>query len=297
MDIIRYYKIFFIISGVLVVASIASLSIYGLNLGIDFKGGTMIELKFDKMPDTKIVASEISGAGFGNVFTQPASDNRVIIKLQSLDSQAKRQSLIALLNEKFGKFEEQRFDTFGPSVGQELKQKAFWQVGLVILGILLYIAYAFRKVTSSRTNKNITSWKLSWAAIIALAHDLIVVLGVFSVLGKFYNVEIDSLFITALLTVLGFSVHDTIVVFDRVRENMQRGTGMSFAETLNYSVNQTLTRSINTSMTVLIVLLSLALFGGASTFFFILALLIGITVGTYSSIYIASALLLVWGKT
>lgn len=296
MNIIKYYKVFFAISIVLVIASIASLAMYGLNLGIDFRGGTLIEMRFPTTIDTNKLSADLTAAGFGNVSTQPASDNRVIIKMQSIESQQQREQIVKLVSEKYGQFEEQKFDTFGPTIGKELQSKAIWQTGLVMLGILLYIAYAFRKVSQVKSGQKSSSWKMSWAAIIALVHDLLIVLGVFAVLGKFWHVEIDSLFITALLTVLGFSVHDTIVVFDRVRENLQRGTGMNFIDTLNYSVNQTLTRSINTSMTVLLVLLALALFGGASTFYFIVALLVGIAVGTYSSIYIASTLLLVWHK-
>lgn len=295
LQVTRYYKLFFALSGILVIGSVFALSIWGLKLGIDFKGGSFLELKFHSPPDTESMADTLTGAGFLGVTARPTGESGVIIKTPSVSSPEERAKLLEILKTEFGEFEELRFDTIGPIIGQELRNEAFWQVGLVVLGILLYIAYAFRRVAKTG-ERQVSSWRMSVAAIIALFHDLLIVLGVFSVLGHFYHVEIDGLFITALLTVLGFSVHDTIVVFDRVRENIQKATGENFDETVNYSVNQTLTRSINTSMTVLLVLLSLALFGGGSIFYFVLALLVGITVGTYSSIYIASALLVVWNR-
>jgi len=296
LQIIKFYKFFFVLSGLLVAASLVMLFAWGLNLGIDFRGGSLLELRFDQLPDTVQVTQNLTDSGFGEVSVQPAGEDHVIIKTQSFNSEDDRSKLLELLKNDYGNFEELRFDSIGPIIGAELRAKAYWQIVLVILGILLYIAYAFRRVSTGRSDKKITSWKMSLAAIVALIHDLLIVLGLFAFLGKFFHVEIDSLFITALLTVLGFSVHDTIVVFDRVRENLQRGSGETFEEILNYSVNQTLTRSINTSVTVLLVLLALAFFGGGSIFYFVIALLAGVTVGTYSSIYIASALLLIWNK-
>jgi preprotein translocase subunit SecF len=174
-------------------------------------------------------------------------------------------------------------------IGKELRSAAFLQLILVSLGIIFYIAYAFRKVS-----KPVSSWRFGIAAIVALIHDLFIVIGAFSLLGHFGGVEIDSLFVTALLTVLGFSVHDTIVVFDRIRENLRIRAGQSLSEIINSSINQTLVRSINTSLTVIFVLLALLLFGGESIHNFVLALFIGIIAGTYSSIFIASPILIVW---
>ena len=293
---LKSYKTLLAFSAALMIASIASLVFFGLNLGIDFKGGSLLELKFKQDVAANSVASDLTAAGFGNVVVQPSGDRQVLIKTEELSSQEDRAKLLDTLKNKFGEYEELRSDSIGPVIGTELRQKAFWQTGLVILGILFYIAYAFRKLGGRKSQAHASSWRLSLAAVIALLHDLLIVLGVFALLGRFHNVEIDSLFITALLTVLGFSVHDTIVVFDRLRENLQRELGYSFAETVNYSVNQTLVRSINTSMTVLFVLLALALFGGASIYYFVLALLIGIGAGTYSSIFVASALLLLWNR-
>lgn len=294
LQIIKYYKFFLFLSGTLVGLSIVALILFGLNFGIDFRGGALLELKFDSPVDPGQLTNTLLTAGYPNVKVQLTGEGTVIIKTQSLNSENERQRLVTMIRNKHGEFEELRFDSIGPLIGAELRRRALWQIALVLLGILLYIAYAFRKVAEGRADKKISPWRMSWAAIAALAHDILIVLGVFSVLGKFWQVEVDSLFITAVLTILGFSVHDTIVVFDRVRENMRKETGLSFDETLNYSINQTLVRSINTSVTVIFVLLALAFFGGSSIFYFTVALLIGIIVGTYSSIYIASALLWLW---
>lgn len=296
LHVIKYYKLFFILSGIAVAASAGALAVWGLNFGVDFRGGSLLEVKFSQPVDSQRLAADLSQAGYGTALVQPSSDNKVLIKIPRTNSEEEHLAMQNLIKKNFGDFEELRFDSIGPAVGAELRQKAYWQTGLVILGILLYVAYAFRKIGVKRVDRNVTPWRMSWAAVIALVHDLIVTLGVFAVLGKIWHVEIDSLFVTALLTILGFSIHDTIVVFDRVRENMQLEHGKTFPEILNYSVNQTLTRSINTSVTVLLVLAALALFGGSTIYYFIIALILGITVGTYSSIYVASSLLLVWAR-
>jgi len=297
LNIVKNYKITFAFSGILVIASLVLLVMFGLNLGIDFKGGSLLQLDFQAPVDPAAVTSVLEQAGFGNVLVQPSEGNQVIIKTQALNQHEDRLKLLNVLKDNFGEFQELRFDSIGPVVGEELKAKARWQTLAVIVGILLYVAYAFRNLGKQEARlKKVNSWRLSIAAIIALTHDIIIVLGVFALLGKLLGVETDIMFVTALLTVLGFSVNDTIVVFDRLRENLQKNRGDSFAEILNRSVNQTLTRSLNTSFTVLFVLLALIFFGGSATFYFVLALIIGITVGTYSSIFIASPLLLLWSR-
>ncbi len=195
------------------------------------------------------------------------------------------------LGKQVGEFQETRFDSVGPVVGKELTRNAFYQLILVSLGIVLYLAYAFRRVP-----RPVTSWRFGWSAIVALIHDLLVVLGVFSLLGHFKGVEIDSMFVTAMLTVLGFSVHDTIVVFDRIRENLKVYAGQSIEFVVNHSIAQTIVRSLNTSLTVLFVLLALLLFGGETIRWFVFALFIGVIVGTYSSIFIASPVLVLWQR-
>lgn len=180
-------------------------------------------------------------------------------------------------------------ENVGPVIGKELAEKALWALGLSLVVIVLYIAWAFRQVP-----RPASSWRFGVCAVVALVHDVLVVVGIFSLLGHFYQVEIDTLFVTALLTIIGFSVHDTIVVFDRIRENLKKMTGIPFAGVVNASILQTLTRSINTSVTVVFVLLALLLLGGTTLKWFVAALLIGIVSGTYSSIFNASPLLVIW---
>ncbi|MBI4363770.1 MAG: protein translocase subunit SecF [Candidatus Doudnabacteria bacterium] len=290
LDVIKNYKFWFILSGIILLAGIVSLIAFGLNAGIDFTGGTLSQVRFEKeLPQAPAVKSELNSAGF-EVTLQSAADKSMIIRTPPQEAE-QHDKLLSVLNEKFGSVTEEQFTSIGPVIGKELRQNAAWQLLLVSLGIVLYIAYVFRRVS-----KPVSSWKFGISAIIALLHDLLIVVGVFSILGYFLNVQVDSLFITALLTVLGFSVHDTIVVFDRIRENLRTMSGYDLGQIINDSVNQTLIRSINTSLTVLFVLLALLLFGGETIKYFVLALLIGIVAGTYSSIFIASPLLYVWHR-
>ncbi len=290
MKFLNYYKSLFAVSIILLVFGVASLVIYKLKLGIDFKGGTLTELRFEKTIDTASVRKVLTDAGVERFQIQTSDNNGLIIKTESLEKE-KHDKVVDDLKKHVGNFEEKRFESFGPVVGQELKQKALYQLILVSLGIVLYISYAFRKV-----QKPITSWQFGVAAIIALLHDLLIVLGIFSILGHYKGVEVDTLFVTAMLTVLGFSVHDTIVVFDRIRENLRVYAGESIEFVVNHSITQTLVRSLNTSLTVLFVLLALLLFGGESIRYFVLALFIGIITGTYSSIFVASPLLVIFQK-
>ncbi len=287
---LKYTKFWFTVSGIIMLFGIVSLSVYGLKLGIDFKGGTFVELKFDQAASQDKVKAALDQQGIKNYQLQVAENNNIIIKTESLEKGQHDKMLVEIKNQA-GNFTETRFDSIGPIIGKELKTNAIYQLIMVSLGIVFYIGYAFRKVA-----KPITSWHFGWATIIALLHDLLFVLGFFSILGHFKGVEVDSLFVTAILTVLGFSVHDTIVVFDRVRENLKLFPGQSIDYIVNHSIAQTIVRSLNTSLTVLFVLLSLLLFGGETIKYFVLALFVGIIVGTYSSIFIASPVLVVWQK-
>ncbi len=266
------------------------MAIYGLKLGIDFRGGTVTEIQFNEPYDQNKVLDVLHGQGINSPHLQPTDKNGLIIRTESIEKE-QYDKIAHELTDKVGAFTEKRFDSIGPVIGQELKRKALYQLGLVSLGIVLYIAYAFRKVA-----RPITPWQFGIAAIIALLHDLFVVLGIFSLLGHFHGIEIDSLFVTAMLTVLGFSVHDTIIVFDRIRENLRVYAGQPIDFIVNHSISQTLVRSLNTSLTVLFVLLAMLLFGGETIRYFILALFIGIVAGTYSSIFVASPLLLLMQK-
>ncbi len=289
LNIIKHYKFWFGLSTALFAASLIALAVFGLRFGIDFKGGTITQLSFSQAPDISKVSEAVSKTTDG-AQVRSAGVSDVIIKTRPLEK-SDYDKIQANIKADVGEFTEKSYTSIGPTIGKELRVKAIWQLLLVSLGIVLYIAYAFRRVT-----KPITSWKFGWAAIVALLHDLFIVIGLFSILGHFMQVEIDSLFVTALLTVLGFSVHDTIVVFDRIRENLKTEAGKPIDYIINHSINQTIVRSLNTSLTVLFVLLALLLFGGESIRYFVLALFVGITAGTYSSIFIASPLLVVWEK-
>ncbi|TSC65382.1 MAG: preprotein translocase subunit SecF [Candidatus Doudnabacteria bacterium Gr01-1014_77] len=289
LNIIKHYKFWFSVSAVLFIAAVISLSMYGLRPGLDFTGGSLAQISFKTQPNIQAIKDEVSKV-VENAAVQTAGETDVIIKTKALEKE-ELDKIYAGLRATQGEFVEKSYNLIGPIVSKELVWKAIWQLVLVSLGIVFYIAYAFRKIT-----KPITSWKFGWAAIIALLHDLVIVLGLFSILGHFAHVEVDTMFVTALLTVLGFSVHDTIVVFDRIRENLRIEAGKPIEEIVNHSINQTIVRSLNTSLTVLFVLLSLLLFGGATIKYFVLALFVGVIAGTYSSIFIASPILVIWEK-
>ena len=218
------------------------------------------------------------------------SQNTLFVRLKTAD-ESKINEIKAKLSSNFGKTEDIRLETVGPTISRELTQKAAAALGMAIIGIVAYITWAFRQVP-----KPASSIAFGVTTIAALIHDVIVVVGIFAILGHFLQIEVDSLFITALLTVIGFSVHDTIVVFDRIRENLKKHPSFAFEEIVNHSILQTLARSLNTSLTVIFVLVALLLFGGATIKTFVLALLIGIISGTYSSIFNAAPLLVVWHK-
>ncbi len=291
-DIIGKRKYSYIASAVLVVLSIASLSVWGLKYGLDFTGGTLMEIRFEeKVPENNRIKAILEETGVEGAVIQQSEEKKVLIRYADSDDE-KNQEVLKKLREEFPGSQNTRLDYIGPSISSELKKKAVWAILVAVVGIALYIAYAFRKVS-----RPVESWKYGAGAVIALVHDVLITVGIFSVLGRFLNVEVDAAFIAALLTILGFSVHDTIVVYDRTRENLTRsGAGDDFGEIVNRSLNETLARSINTSLTVIVTLLAVFLFGGITIKNFTLALLIGVIFGTYSSIFVASALLVDYWK-
>lgn len=290
LNIIGKRKIFFIFSSILIILSIAALAKWGLNFSVDFTGGAVSEISFESRPDNKAVSDALSGLDLGNISITPSGSNNVMIKTKSIDEE-NHQKMVSAITEKFPGAKELRFDSIGPVIGKELKDKAIWAVLTGILGIGLYVSWAFRKVS-----RPVSSWKYGAVSILTLFHDVIVPIGVFSYLGHYKGVEVDIAFIAAILTILGYSINDTIVVFDRTRENLIRHNSKNFEDVVNKSLNQTLIRSINTSLTVIIVLFALYLFGAETLRHFALALIIGVITGTYSSIFIASPLLVEWQK-
>ncbi len=287
---IQKRKYWYLLSAIILIPGIIAIFLGGLKLGIDFTGGSLIRLGFSGgAPTTSEINTALESKNLGSLSIQPIDEQELTIRLKTIDN-ATYQDLISTLKSNFGEIEEKSFESIGPTIGKELQHKAVIAIVLVLLCIIGYISYAFRKISSSHAQ----SWVYGVSAVIALFHDLLVVIGIFAILGKLFDVEIDVLFITAILTVLGFSVHDTIVVFDRIREHLKNFSNKTFEVVVNESVNETLVRSINTSMTTLLVLLALYLFGGDSIKYFTLALIIGITIGTYSSIFIASPLVVDW---
>jgi len=297
MWIIKNRKIFYAFSLILIFISVFSFAKWGLNYGIDFTGGALIELGYNNTrPSQSDVLKSISVID-DKASVRPIGDAGFIIRMKPVDQVEKAELMKALsINASSSESVELKtFDSIGPILGAEALRKALVSIVLVILGIVLFITFVFRKVSEP-----VSSWKYGLVAIIALIHDVIIPTGVFSILGHFYGYEIDTLFVTAILVILGFSVHDTIVVFDRVRENLRLSSAKKpFIEVVGESINQTIVRSINTSLTTLIALLVLYFYGGSSTEHFSLALIIGIAAGTYSSIFVGSALLVtieMWGK-
>ncbi|MBT7552997.1 protein translocase subunit SecF [bacterium] len=295
-NIIKNKKYWFTFSGILVALSIAALAIFGLKLGIDFTGGSLLEVSYETTrPSIAQVEESLTPLELQSIRIQPTGEQNFFLRFEDVSEDVHQKILSNLKNiqidEQAAALTELRFESIGPTIGQELKSKAIEAIVIVLLFIVFYIAYAFRQVS-----KPVASWKYGISAIIALAHDILIVTGIFAILGQVANVEIDTLFVTALLTILGFSIHDTIVTFDRTRENLFKVQNQAFDEIVNLSVNQTIVRSINTSVTTLFVLLAIYIFGGESIKYFVLALILGVIIGTYSSIFVASPLLSLWNK-
>jgi preprotein translocase subunit SecF len=290
MWVVNNRKIFYAISIILVLASVAALVAWGIKPGIDFTGGTLVEVSYPGgRPDQSAIAAQLSVIDPA-ASIRPAGENGYIVRMREVNQTEKQDVLGALSLKGSAEVVEKTFDSIGPVLGNEAVRKSSVSIILVILAIVHFITFAFRKVSEP-----VASWKYGLTAIIALLHDVIIPLGVFSVLGHFLGYEVDTLFVTALLVILGFSVHDTIVVFDRVRENLKHATGKKSFEHID-SVSQTFTRSINTSLTTLLALVVLYVVGGDITKHFSLVLIIGIAAGTYSSIFVGSPLLVTLEK-
>lgn len=293
MFVIKNKKIFISISAGLVGAAILFLVFFGLPLGIDFRGGSLVEVSYENnRPEVTVAESVLESAGFSNTLIQPSGEREFILKTRELTNDEKNK-LISALSISESKAVEKSFTSVGPSVGKELRRKAIISIVLVSLAITLFIAYAFRKVS-----KPVSSWKYGIIAIVTLLHDVMIPVGLFSVLSYFYGAEVDTLFVVACLTILGLSVSDTIVVFDRIRENLRTlPPNTPFSEIVGKSIDQTFARSINTSLTVILTLLALVFFGPESTRIFALMLTAGMFVGAYSSIFLASPLLVLWQES
>jgi preprotein translocase subunit SecF len=288
IDIVKRRYLYFGLSLLVIVPGMLALLVWHLPLAIDFTGGSLLDVQFTKgnVPQPAQVTALYAENGFQDAVVQTTGNNGLSIRSADM-SDAQRNQLISAMESRFNAtITVQSFESVGPSVGQEVAKRAAGAVGLAALGILAYITYAFRGVAHA--------FRYGIAAIIAMLHDVAVVVGVEAILAHFLKWEVDSLFLTALLTVIGFSVHDTIVVFDRIRENLNIYRRLPYETVVNHSIVQTLVRSINTQLTVMLTLLTLTLFGGITIRHFVVTLLVGVFSGTYSSIFNASPILVVW---
>ena len=288
MAIVENRKYWFILSSLLVLGSVLVVGTLGLKFGIDFTGGSLLEVQTSEVIEIDQVRSDMEGLGYTSLVIQSSGDDVLIIRSKDL-SEDEHQEILGSLTEVMGEVEELRFDSIGPVIGDELRRTATIGVIVTLLLIGLYVAWAFRKVTEP-----IASWKYGALTILAAFHDVIITVGAFALLGNYFGWEIGTSFVAATLTILGYSINDTVVVFDRTRENLLKRVADTFEETVELSIRQTFMRSLNTSVTTLLALAAIFLFGGDSTRPFALALIIGIGVGTYSSLFLASPLLVQW---
>lgn len=291
MFVITQRKIFFGVSTGLVAVSLALLMIFNIPLGIDFTGGSVLEISYtENRPEQSTVEQALVSAGITGSTVRQIGDQGFLIKTQVISNETKNSFVETLRQQTQHTLVEERFTTVGPTLGRDLMIQSIVAILLVLVAITLYVSYAFRHVS-----KPVSSWKYGFVTIIALLHDSIITIGAFVILGQLYGTEVNTLFVTALLVILGYSVNDSIVVLDRVRENLaqqnEKDRIKDFVQTVGRSLQETIGRSLNTSLTTVLSLIALAVFGGEVTRDFALALIVGIIVGTYSSIFLASPLL------
>lgn len=284
---LRYSKIYYIFSGLLAAVAIVSLALFGLKFGIDFLGGSILEVEMSSRPENQKIQEKLNDLNLGDITIQPTGQNGLIIRMREIDEET-HQKILSRLGE-LSEIGEKRFENIGPIIGQELRQKTIILIIVSLVALLLYITIAFHRVS-----RPVSGWQYGIVSIIALSFDVLITIGVFSFLGKFYNVQFNIPIITALLTILGYTINDKVIVFDRVRENILRSRGLDFRTLVNQSLNQTLGRSLSTGFCSLLILASIYLFGGETLKYFSLALIIGIAVGTYSSLFLASPIIVSW---
>ncbi len=295
----KYKSIYLLISAILFAASVGALLVFGLKPGIDFSGGSLLEYSFsEQRPDIAEIQNVLSPLDLGTVVIQPTKERGVIIRTRFV-TEAEHQNILLAVRGAFSSSTvatttgmavlEERVETVGPSISAQLRERALGVAVVTVLMTLSYIGYAFRRVS-----KPVASWKYGTVAIAAMIYNIIVIIGLFAILGRYAGVEVDIPFVVALMTVFGYSINDTIVVFDRVRENIHRYHGEAFSDIVNRGINETIVRSLTTGGATLLVLAALFLFGGATIHYFALALIVGILFGTSSSIFVASSILVAW---
>lgn len=284
INFLKYSKIYYILSGILVLGVIFCLIRFGLKFGIDFLGGSILEVEFETRPENPKIQEKLNDLNLGEIIIQPAGQNGVIIRMKEI-GESTHQEIISRLGQ-ISKIEERRFESIGPTIGKELRQKTTVLIIVSLLALLIYIAIAFKKVS-----RPISSWQYGIISIVSLAFDVLIPIGLISFLGKFQNVQFNIPIVAALLTILGYTINDKVIVFDRIRENLLKSRGTDFETLVNQSLNQTLIRSLSTGFCTLLVLFFIFFFGGQTLKYFSLTLIVGIVVGTYSSLFLASPFL------
>lgn len=292
INFVKYRKIYFFLSGILIVGSLVSLAVFGLNPGNDFTGGSILEIEYQKdRPSNQEIRDALNGLDLGDFNVQPTGENGLILKMKDISEETHRQIIQKLGDGK--EVKELRFESIGPVVGQELKNKTRDIVILSLLAMLIYIAVAFNQLSWPAK-----SWQYAVASLFILFHDVLIPLGIFSLLGKYYGVQITIPIVAALLTIIGYAINNVVVVYDRLRENVlgSHRRGETFEEITDVAINQTLSRQINTSLTTLLPLFFILFMGGETLKYFALALILGVVSGLYSSIFLAGPIMVAWLK-
>ena len=289
IPLLKYKSIYYVFSGMMLAVSLASVLFFGLRFGIDFLGGSILEVDFEARPENQIIQGKIEGLNLGEMIIQPTGGKGAILRFREVD-ETTHQQIVAKLNE-ISTTTEKRFESIGPTIGKELRQKTVILIVISLLALLIYIAIAFRKVS-----RPVSSWQYGIVSLFTLFFDILIPLGLFAFLGKFYNTQFSIPIVTALLTILGYTINDKVIIFDRIRENLLRSRGADFEDLVNESLNQTLSRSLSTGTCTLLVLTAIFFLGGETLKYFALTLIMGIVSGTYSSIFLAAPLLVTWLK-
>ncbi|MDP2967393.1 MAG: protein translocase subunit SecF [bacterium] len=289
INFLKYRKIYFIFSGILVIGSLACLLLFGLKFGIDFLGGSILEIDFENRPENSVIQEKLEGLNLEEIIIQPIGEQGVILRLKNID-EVSHQAILKNL-EDISKLKELRFENIGPTIGKELRQKTIILVIVSLVALLIYIAISFRKVSWPVSN-----WMYGVVSIVTLTFDVLIPIAVFALLGKFYNIQFSISIVTALLTILGYTINDKVIIFDRIRENLLRSRESNFEGLVNKSLNETLWRSLSTGTCTLLVLFFIFFFGGETLKYFALTLIVGIVIGTASSIFLASPMLVAWLK-
>lgn len=285
LNFVKFRKTYFIFSGLLILASLFSVLKFGLEPGIDFTGGSILEVEYEtERASNQEIRNSLSGLNLGEIYVQPTGEKGVILRMKSLNEQQHQDILFVLEGAQ-----ETRFESIGPTIGMELRQKTATVAFFAVLAMILYITFAFRGVFGP-----VKSWKYAIVTLIIISHDILVPLGIFAVLGEYLGVQITIPVIVAFLTIIGYAINNVVVVFDRLRENLLKRTAVTFEETANFAINQTISRQLGTSLTTLFPLVFIYFIGGETLKYFALALICGIVTGTYSSIFLASPVLVTW---